>query len=172
MRAERAAGVAFLVAGLLLATFSDHESIVAPSVRHRSRKCLSNLKQIGLAFVFYQQENGEFLPDRNGTAFVSHLYEAGILRDPYVYLCPRGRQTPATGGALDERTCSYVGRRNTGEARLTSRLISTFGSRTALAADRSADHHPDLRYVLFADGHAEEVDEERYQRHYASAMGD
>ena len=135
------------------------------------RKCTSNLKQIGLALVLYQQKNDESLPDRDGLPFLSALYEQGFLPDANDYLCPDSSEAAATTPWLDGRSCSYVGRRNTGSLRLTSKTIAKFGSRTALAADSTFDPHLDYRNVLFADGHVEEVDEDTYLRLYDPIMG-
>ncbi len=121
------------------------------------KRCTANLKQIGLGLVLYQQKHDEFLPPF-GPKFLDTIYEEGILLDPQVYVCPSGAD-PLTerGGPLSTSYESWSG------GKLTSGLIARFGSRTPLAWDRSVDNHSDVRNVLFADGHVEEMSEAMFE---------
>ena len=123
---------------------------------HRKR-CLANLKQIGIACALYQQRNSDLLPDRDGYDFLTALYQEGFLEDPRVYLCPSGVAMETGDGVFDPSDCSY-GARNNSIHPLTSGQIARYGSRTALAGDSRQLHHQDVVEVLFADGHAEEID--------------
>ncbi len=162
--------LALALAGLAWLVLSPEVCFVTP---HSNRAlCASRLKQIGLAIGLYRQVNAEALPDRDGTEFLSRLYESGQLPDANVYLCPSGGQSAAASGRLDAGCCSYVGRRNTGALRLTPARLAAIVARTALAADRSLAHHGDVRNVLFADGHVEGLDEAEYSTLYASVLGD
>ncbi len=136
------------------------------------KRCAANLKQIGSGFILYSQRYADNYPDRNGTTFISRLYETGVLLDPLIYLCASSSQrfndaATLAGGA--NGNCSYVGRANV-TYKLTSGLVARFGSRTAMAADGTADNHFDVRNVLFADGHVEEFDETAYPT-WGAVMG-
>ncbi len=159
--------VVVAIIGILAAMLLPALAAVKESANRK--KCTSNLKQIGLAFILYQQKNAEFLPNETGTTFISRLYEQGHLSDANVYLCPSGAQTATTGSTLTSTSCSYVGRNNTGANKLTSGLIARFGSRTVLATDGTIDNHSDARNVLFADGHVEEIQSANFS--YGSAFG-
>ncbi len=108
------------------------------------RACASNLRQIGAALSIYQTRNDGALPDADGVAFLSRLRETEILGDPKVFLCLNSGEEAASARALRKGTCSYLGRRNTG----------------------------DLRLVLFADGHVEEVLEEAFQAAHAPTLAE
>lgn len=161
--------VVVAIIGILAAMLLPALAAVKESANRK--RCTANLKQIGLGFTLYQQKNNDFLPDRTGTPFLSALYETGHLQDPGVYLCPSSLQTEATSATLTSASCSYVGRNNQGATRLTSGLIARFGSRTSLAADGDLVHHEDVRSVLFADGHVEELDDSDYTSTHAPVMG-
>ncbi|MBI4618291.1 MAG: hypothetical protein HY720_32135 [Planctomycetes bacterium] len=137
-------------------------------------KCRSNLNQIGKALFLYAEKNNDLLPDADGIEFLSRLYETQTLEDPNVYLCPSWDDSiPATSNRLTLESCDYSGLRNTDEAlRLTPARIARDGSRQAVSADRRPSHHDDVRNVLFADGHADSVEEEGYLRVHAGSLGE
>ncbi len=170
--APRETGAAMLGGGLAIGALFAVAALHPPTASDlgikdsaNRNKCVSNLKQIGLALSLYQERNGGELPDADGTAFVSRLYESGILADANVYLCPSSAQTSARGPTLGRDSCSYSGRRN-------RQIPVRFGSRTIVAADRSIEAHVDVRSVLFADGHVERVLEETFQTLYAPMIGE
>lgn len=163
---RRAAGVALVAASGLAAWFWPTVCVVTPA--SQVRECASNLKQIGLALDLYARRNSGSLPGRDGTEFLSALYECHVLEDPRVYLCPSSGETVALTGRLEPRGCSYIGRRNAGQA--CSPPTPTDAWRV-LAVDRSPDHHGGSRNALFADGHVESIEEDEYRRRHAAEMG-
>ena len=104
-------------------------------------KCLSNMHQIGLAIMIYQQNNqGEYPP--NLTVLVK---ESKI--EPGVFVCPASKDTPATTKDDIETGghCSYT---------YFGRGAANFGGNDVLLAENDADHAGGVN-VLFTDGHAE-----------------
>ena len=126
--------------------------------RAESRRCVSNLKQIGLGVVLYSQRNGARMPPWGNPIFFESLRN-GFLEDRSVYRCPEG--TPPEAEALGIEVEDY--RTWTGGPGLSSGQIAKFGSRIPIAWDRSASWHDGSRHVLFADGHIEEIPQPAFQ---------
>ncbi|MBI4617164.1 MAG: type II secretion system protein [Planctomycetes bacterium] len=129
-------------------------------------KCKSNLNQIGKAFVLYANANKDRFPNADGDDFIELLYTSETLEDPNIYLCPSSDETPAAGPSLTGGTdLSFAGREHATNP-LSSPMIAKFGSRTHMAGDRSEFNHGDVRNLLYADGHVDQVheDDSEHQR--------
>ena len=115
-------------------------------------KCASNLHQIGLGILLYQQDNGQAYPDTLGRLVLTEQIGADV------FVCPASadEKSPATqpaemaadvdGGAAKHH-CSYVylGRGLSGNVPATMPIVY----------ERLDDHDDDGCNVLFGDGHAE-----------------
>ena len=133
-------------------------SILLPSLCKSSEtanraKCASNLHQIGLAILLYQQDNGGAYPDTLGRLILNEQIGAEV------FVCPSGNdeRSPATMPAdiaadIDagpaKHHCSYVylGRG------LTAKTVT---DTTVIAFDAPDDHDRDGVNVLYGDGHAD-----------------
>jgi prepilin-type processing-associated H-X9-DG protein len=116
-------------------------------------KCVSNLHQIGLAILLYQQDHGGQYPDTLGR--LTETEQIG----PDVFVCPESNDQPSTGPTTraisDEVTagpaghhCSYVyiGRG------LTDKTVTPT---TIVAYDAPDDHGGDGGNALYGDGHVD-----------------
>ena len=133
-------------------------------------RCQARLTTLGEGFLEYRKAHGGELPDRDGMAFVVQLHVSGSCKSPLAFFCWNAGASIDHEKELREGRCSFLGRRNSGSERLSPERIEQEGARIPLAADRTVEHHYDVRNVLFADGHVEEVDEETFQRDYASQL--
>ena len=115
-------------------------------------KCASNLHQIGLAILLYQQDNHRAYPDTLGRLVENEQVGAGV------FVCPSGNEESSTAATPAEMAadidagpakhhCSYVylGRGLTGDVPAT----------TIVAYDAPDEHDGDGGNVLFGDGRAE-----------------
>jgi prepilin-type processing-associated H-X9-DG protein len=116
-------------------------------------KCASNLHQIGLAILLYQEDNGGAYPDTLGRVYLNEQI------GPEVFVCPSGNdersaatQPSEVAADIDagpaKHHCSYVylGRG------LTDKTVT---ATTVIAYDVLGDHDEDGGNVLYGDGHAE-----------------
>ena len=116
-------------------------------------KCASNLHQIGLAILLYQQDNGGAYPDTLGR--LVHDEQIGAN----VFVCPSGNDeasagtTPAAiatdvdaGPATHHCSYLYFGR---------GRTAKTVADTTVIACDAPDDHDREGITVLWGDGHAD-----------------
>jgi prepilin-type processing-associated H-X9-DG protein len=110
-------------------------------------KCASNMHQIGLGILLYQNDSGgEFPPDLMTLATTENL-------SPGLFVCPSSSDTPASsisqlqsGGHL---SYNYV---YPGPLFVVRRLNL---ARTAVLYENSTDHAGDGTNILFGDGHVE-----------------
>jgi len=110
---------------------------------------LADLKQIGLACVAYETQNGE-LPKA-----LTELVAAGLLADKALLVSPLDKAPPAAG---DGTPCSYASSLDRfGAQGRPSRELAQL----PLAWDRAA-FVPDKRCVVFYDGRVEAVGEVRF----------
>ena len=130
----------------------------------RRTKCISNLKQIGLAMHMYSQDWDEYFPDLGLTNTanlgsnssptandVGNFYN-NYLSSPKVFECPSGTETVTNESSIENG--GYVYNDN---------LTEISDSDTVLACDTGVDsvnmHHtnPDVINVLYLDGHVAAV---------------
>jgi prepilin-type processing-associated H-X9-DG protein len=124
-------------------------SILLPSLNKAREtanraKCASNMHQIGLAILLYQNENRqEYPPD------LTTLVKNEQLAFP-VFVCPSSNDTPATTLAELETGghCSY-------KYLYPGPGSQNVGSTTAVLYENSSDHMNDGTNILFGDGHVE-----------------
>lgn len=157
-------GLVFLgllaVVGVLAAMLLPALGAVKESANRK--KCTSNLKQIGLGFVLYQQKNRDQLPAFDGERTLQALHDGRMLMDPAVYRCPSAAAGPGAG-AFHTDYSSWPNGSAAGERGKYERFFP-------LAWDAEvAANHVDVRNVLFLDGHVEELDEARFQEAQARA---
>lgn len=148
--------VALVLVALLLPLLAETKQCGG---EYGERWCVSNLKQIGLSLVLYQQKNGDGLPPLDGRAMFDTLYQEKLLEDMHVYVCYR-TDTP---GQIDEGRRLVVSYRTWSLGRP---IDAEFLRRVRLAGfpiawDREAVHGGQ-RAVLFLDGHAEVIEEDRF----------
>ena len=116
-------------------------------------KCSSNLHQIGLAILLYQQDNAGLYPDTLGRLTLNEQIGSEV------FTCPSGadeKSTAATPEAIaaeidagtNARHCSY---RYFGRG-LTDKTATPT---TVIACDVAANHDDDGGNVLYGDGHAD-----------------
>ena len=116
-------------------------------------KCASNLHQIGLAILLYQQDNGGAYPDTLGRLAENEQIGAAV------FVCPSGNDEPSPAirpaevaadidAAPAGHHCSYLyfGRG------LTAKTVT---DTTVIACDAPDDHDRDGCNVLYGDGHAD-----------------
>ena len=116
-------------------------------------KCASNLHQIGLAILLYQQDHGGAYPDTLGRLVETEQIGAEV------FVCPSGNDEKSSATQPSEiaadidagpakHHCSYVylGRG------LTDRTVK---DTTLIAFDVPDDHDRDGVNVLYGDGHAD-----------------
>ena len=122
-------------------------------------KCRSNLKQIGIAFQVYRQENGGWLPPFDSTSSALEILHANALAansdhkdgpmniDNAIYICP-GRNSD---GDVEHGRIDYDCWRG---GSLSTDVLIRIAGRLPIAWDGSANHNG-LTNILFADGHVE-----------------
>ena len=161
--------VAILAAVLLPALNRPHS--------HRRNRCMSNLKQFGLALNMYAQDYNEKFPstvgyNRKGSAPIALrpgdglgalelLYTHGYLTDPDVCACPTGRPKVDPNDAKKGVAAAGCTPLNTSYG-YDPRHVTTHPASTAVMADRpdpksptanSPNHSGDGQNVLYIDGH-------------------
>ena len=122
----------------------------------RRTKCISNLKQLGLALHMYAQDWDESFPDLDVTGANNWNAENTKFYPNYisslkVFECPSGSDAVTTAGAnvIGAQT-SYAYNDN---------LTEMDDSDTAIACDKSVSYHtsPNIINVLYLDGHVSAV---------------
>lgn len=151
------------------------------SVQEKAKqgKCKSNLKQMGLAYKQYVEDEGRGTryPNTTGGAFVARLFQSDVLGEIRVFWCPSTPddvteagldelgETVATGDAAtdaEDNFVSYAGRKN-GNQNLYPGLFRVHRDTalTGLASDDWQDpaNHENgaLIIVLYQDGHVDSV---------------
>jgi len=137
----------------------------------RRARCMSNLREIGLALLLYSNDNGEgfpndsssmgystasvygSLPKTDGASVLGMLYDV-YCPDPEVFACPTTPPSVAWSGQGDNSMNSYG---------YDQRHTSTHPADVALVSDEpprsgginSPNHYGDGQNVLFIDGHVE-----------------
>lgn len=108
---------------------------------HR-RRCINNLKQIGLSMRMYSAVYDEDFPHLNGRTGLQMLAMEGFLENTQVYACPNTMDKVAdTTSISSQSSFCYAGG-----------LTEENSVDSALAADR-ANNHDRFGYILFVDGH-------------------
>ena len=80
-----------ILAGMLLPALNNARE------RGRTIKCVSNLKQLGLAFTMYTDEHDGKCPQTNATRrWPKTMVESGILKGVKVLYCPARNSSPTT----------------------------------------------------------------------------
>ncbi|MFH0795666.1 MAG: DUF1559 domain-containing protein [Candidatus Omnitrophota bacterium] len=83
-----------LLAAMLLPALSQARN------KARAANCISNLKQLGLAFVLYQGDNDDYFPpfnyvawgiDENTYNWAWYFHQAGYVGNNNLFLCPQGK---------------------------------------------------------------------------------
>ena len=120
-------GTLLVIAGMLLPAMN--------SAREKARRvnCASNLKQVGMAFSFYQSSSNE-MPVAKGDDGLDVLRTSGELTDSHVYICPSDTH----------RKCSYV--------YIASGLDVTDTADVPVVVERPENHDGYVN-VLYGDGH-------------------
>jgi prepilin-type processing-associated H-X9-DG protein len=129
-------------------------SILVPSL-NRARetanrvKCASNMRQIGLGILLYQNDNGGKYPPDLGT-----LLNAEDLTLP-VFLCPSsGTQLPPGWGQWTaDQKANWINA-NADYIYVGAGMKSGGGPSQVVMYERDEDHHDGIN-ILFADGHVE-----------------
>ncbi len=108
-----------ILAGMLLPAVSQARE------RARRTRCMSNLKQIGLACKMYSTDNNESFP----TNFNPGL--ADYASNPKLYKCPSDNNSKRVTGAtkfedLDDSTCSYALATKVGTTTISESSPSTY----------------------------------------------
>jgi hypothetical protein len=146
----------FLVAGAILVVGLVAGGLVLRAVGARVNKtyCASNLHQIGLAIILYQNDHGGQCPD----SFAVLIEKENLT--PACFICPavNDTATPASGATTqavlaDFATPGHCSYRYTGDG-LTDKTIT---GDTVLAFE-PIENHGDGCNVLFGDFHADFVD--------------
>ena len=126
----------------------------------RRTKCISNLKQLGLALHMYAQDYDEYFPklaDVEGKANLGDASDDGMNFYPDyisslgVFVCPSSQKTiDSEAEIVDDDNASYGYNSPTGQA-----LTEMDDSDTPMMADISKEHHtnPNIINVLYLDGH-------------------
>jgi len=120
----------------------------------RRTKCISNLKQIGLALHMYTQDWDEYFPDLGETGADNWgcltSPSAGSFYPNYIsslamFVCPSSSDT------VDNE--SEIG--PDGSFAYNDELLEMSNSDTVMACDKSTTHHtnPNVLNVLYMDGH-------------------
>jgi len=160
--------IAILIALLLPALLKVQENA------NRSN-CKGNLDQLGKSLFLYLQDLGDnrSFPDTNGGGFLARLYQAGVLEEADVFLCPSTTDTNDAGGDLEDvldeeiatNAVSYAGRRNRDPRQDVYPGIFKQGDTqaTVIAGSDTQQglevvdtlNHDEFSNVLFLDGHTE-----------------
>ena len=129
----------------------------------RRAKCISNLKQLGLAMHMYSQDYDDFFPKATSTSVGSSALCDGVMNfyPDYVsalslFECPSSSSGHVTTEAAigENDYCDYGYNSPTAEA-----LTEMDDSDTPMMADVAITHHtnPDIINVLYLDGHVAAV---------------
>ena len=116
-------------------------------------KCASNLHQIGLAILLYQQDNGGAYPDTLGRLVLNEQIGGGV------FVCPSGNDE-ASAAATPEAVAADVdagpGKHHCSYLYFGRGLTAKTAADTAvIACDLPDDHDRDGVNVLYGDGHAD-----------------
>lgn len=148
------------------------------SVQEKAKqsKCKANLDQMGKSLRLYIEDFGgkskNNYPNKDGQAFLAHLYVTGILGETTVYICPStpDENTAAaivsattTGGG--EEPISYAGRRNTNQKlypgifkpQKDTTVTPTAADDWNSVADVQNHENGDVIVFLFLDGHCDHI---------------
>ena len=137
--------------GMVIGGFAMLASILLPSLNKAREtanraKCASNMHQIGLAILLYQNENQQEYPPDLTTLMQNEQLSASV------FICPSSNDTPAaspsqleTGGHLSYKYI-YPGPRASHPQPAADE---------AVLYEQSTDHTHDGMNILFGDGHAE-----------------
>jgi prepilin-type processing-associated H-X9-DG protein len=155
-RVSPALATALLVPAVIALAFAIYLHFERPNDSHRPSyfQCASNLHQIGLGIILYQNDHGGKYPDNFG-----ELYAYGGGKPAAkVFICPGSTDTPATGATVAETArnlmvgghCSYV---------YLGKGMTDKAPDSAVAAYDPPTDHDGRMVVLFADGHVDVLDE-------------
>ena len=107
-------------------------------------RCISNLKQIGLAIRMYAQEYKEEFPNCEGAKGLEMLRSGGYLENVKLYNCP---------STTDMITDNYDLRASSISYSYASGLNESTSVDSAVAWDKPCNHNK-FGNILFVDGHA------------------
>ena len=97
-----------ILAGMLLPALGKARA------KGKSIACINNLKQLGLSFSFYIDENNEFFPPHKGTgsmasySWLQHMAFAGNIPDLSVAICPEVTNIYADKFRNNDKTSSAM----------------------------------------------------------------
>jgi prepilin-type processing-associated H-X9-DG protein len=151
---------AILIAGLLFCGIVIAillPGVNRPHISTNRGRCLSNLHQIGLGILLYNQDYKGAFPDSLITLAANEQLA------PSVFICPSSNDTPATSSAgmstPGHLSFIYLGKGLTDKTVLPNQVI----------AYEPLANHGDGIDVLFGDGHAEFIDAKRATKIIADA---
>jgi len=146
-RPHRLKGRQLAVAGIVLSVLWMIVLALAPAMNNgcvypSHIACLTNLRQLHMACIFYQDDNNQQFPPDLKTLRDSE-YEYVSDND---LICPARRNTP------DQIPYVYCG----------AGLVGEIPDQLIIIYEPFANHDGDARNVLFGDGHVERVKEDKF----------
>lgn len=115
--------------------------------REKARRinCTSHLKELGLAFRMYSQENKLEFPSKTGRAGFESMRIADYIESVDMYICPSTNDKIPSGSDLRTSSVSYMYACGMNEATSVD---------SAIVRDRDMNHNK-YGNALFVDGHAQ-----------------
>ena len=132
------------------------EDLVAGKEYAQQVQCKLNLKHIGIEICKYQEENRGQLPPFGNPDFFEALFQ-GVGSLPEDFCCPSASSRRGDGFTTDYETWSAWPGDSSGPFRGVRKI-----SQLPIAWDKKGNH-AGRRVVLFLDGHAENMPEERFE---------